>query len=68
MLKNKKTAKISERCVACGTCLKVCMFNAIAIEKGIKAVVGEGCVACGKCKMVCPANVITMVLRGDASE
>ncbi len=64
-MKSKKVANVSKECVACGTCLKACMFNAIEIKKGIKAIVNtENCVACGKCKMVCPANVITMVERG----
>ncbi len=64
--KIKKMASVSNECVACGTCLKACYFNAIEIKKGIKAVVNkDACVACGKCKMVCPANVITMVEKGE---
>ncbi len=65
MNKIKKIAFVSNDCVACGTCLRACKFDAIDIKKGIIAnISAERCVACGKCKMVCPANVITMVERG----
>lgn len=46
-------------CVACGCCVKVCPFGAVAVVKGIAARVDEGrCVGCGKCAKECPATVI----------
>lgn len=69
MKKIKKIAQVSNDCVACGCCIKACMFNAITVPKGITAVVNaDNCVACGKCKMVCPASVIKMIEREAKSE
>ena len=48
-----------DTCVACGCCVKVCPLGAIAIDRGIKAVVDKAkCVGCGKCAKECPASVI----------
>lgn len=64
MKKNKKIAKISNLCVACGTCINECKFEAIEITNGIKAKVDlEKCVGCGKCSKICPASVIEIVLN-----
>ena len=62
MNKTKKSACIDKECVSCGACVKVCPLGAIAIHKGITAVVDERkCVGCGKCAKECPAGVITIV-------
>lgn len=60
--KKKKFAQVlTQQCVACGCCEKVCPFNAIKVEKGIYAEVNvDKCVGCGKCQKVCPACVITI--------
>lgn len=61
---SKKKATVSKECVACGRCLKACPINAIAIYKGMYAVVDEDrCLGCGKCAAACPASVISIVLR-----
>ncbi len=63
-MKSKNIAKISNLCVACGTCIKVCPFGAIEINNGIKAIVDiNKCVGCGKCSKVCPASIIDIVKR-----
>lgn len=62
---SKKIAVVSNECVACGTCVKVCPKNAIEITKGIKAEIKQDCVGCGKCTLVCPCCVITLVERGE---
>ena len=60
----KRLAKISNECVACGSCLKVCPMNAITIFKGVIARVDKSlCVGCGKCFKECPAGVIEIVNR-----
>ncbi|MGL4791136.1 MAG: 4Fe-4S binding protein [Anaerotignaceae bacterium] len=62
MTKNKKIAKVSNLCVACGTCINVCPFNAISINHGIKAKIDlSKCVGCGKCSKICPASIIEIV-------
>ena len=58
MLKKKASINIDE-CVACGTCVKVCPLNLIAIEQGVFTKINtDKCVGCGKCAKVCPASVI----------
>jgi len=68
-VKTRKQAIISNECVACGTCIKVCPHQAIKIYKGIHAEVNyDICVGCGKCKTVCPASVIEIKEKGDEYE
>ncbi|MBC5996223.1 4Fe-4S dicluster domain-containing protein [Romboutsia ilealis] len=56
----KRKAFIDTRfCVACGTCLKVCPFKIIKINKDIVAEIDtKKCIACGKCAKACPASII----------
>lgn len=62
MMRKRKVAKISNLCVACGTCIKVCVLNAISITNGIKANVNYNkCVGCGKCAKACPASFIEII-------
>ena len=40
---------IQDRCVACGSCAKVCPLGAISVWRGVTAVVDMGrCVGCSK--------------------
>lgn len=51
-------------CLGQGTCVRVCPFNAIAInEKGIAVVDPEKCTGCGKCVGVCPRKIISLIPR-----
>ncbi len=69
MNKSKKLARVSNLCVACGTCIRACPLGAILITNGIKANVNEEkCVGCGKCSKICPASVIEIVAREVADE
>ena len=48
-----------DMCVACGTCVDRCMFDAITIED--YAIISvEQCVGCGLCAVKCPEEAITM--------
>ncbi len=65
MYKSKNIAFVSKECVACGSCLKVCPVNAVAIYKGMYATINiEKCIGCGSCARTCPAAVISIILRG----
>ena len=49
-----------ELCVACGTCLERCKFEAIEIND--KAVINpDKCVGCGLCAVTCPEGALSMV-------
>ena len=64
---SRKTASVSEGCVACGHCANVCPMKAISIYMGLFAVVDGGkCVGCGKCERACPAAVIAIVNKEAA--
>ncbi|NLJ67611.1 MAG: 4Fe-4S binding protein [Clostridiales bacterium] len=66
---SKKVAAISNECVACGACEKVCPLGAISIFRGLYALVDRNkCIGCGKCQKVCPASVISIIDREEQNE
>lgn len=46
-----------DKCVGCGKCAEICMFDAISLKEK-KAVVSESCDGCGLCWSYCPARAI----------
>ena len=51
-------------CLGYGSCVDVCMFNAIKIgADGVAIVDPDKCVGCGKCVEACPRGII--VIRGE---
>ncbi len=59
LLKNKIMAhKISQDCVACGTCLPECPVGAIS-EGDIYKIDPDACIDCGTCADVCPQGAIS---------
>ena len=58
---------INNDCVACGSCLPECAFDAISEGDIYKIAISEGdiykidpdkCTDCGACEAVCPSNAI----------
>jgi len=49
-----------ELCVACGTCLERCKFNAIVINE-IAEIDPDKCVGCGLCAVTCPEKALSMI-------
>lgn len=47
-----------DRCTACGECLRICRFNAIAPTSTIPYIVPELCEGCGACLRVCASHAI----------
>ena len=50
--------KITEECVACGSCAATCPVGAIAEGSPIYVISEEACVECGACASVCPVSAI----------
>ena len=48
-----------ELCVACGTCIERCKFDAITVDD-FAHVNSDKCVGCGLCALTCPEDAITM--------
>lgn len=49
--------RITDECVACGTCMSECPNEAI-IEGEEKYSIGDNCTQCGTCIDVCPVGAI----------
>ncbi len=52
--------KITEECIACGSCVDVCPTEAI-IEDGDTFIITEDCADCGSCVDECPSEAIIEV-------
>ena len=61
MLSRQKAAKmqVSDACIACGQCVKLCPKGNIRIEDG-RAVFGTDCIGCLACLQYCPQEAIHM--------
>jgi len=49
---------IVEKCIGCGSCMKVCPANAIGLKKKKAILVKERCIGCGECTVVCRSGAI----------
>ncbi|MBE0531723.1 MAG: ATP-binding protein [Rhodospirillales bacterium] len=47
------------RCTACGACVELCQFKAIALFGDFPTVFPDMCHGCGGCLKVCPAGALT---------
>lgn len=62
--KELTTFEISDDCMGCRQCAKVCPVNAIAGEKQTRHVIDNSlCIACGACRKVCPVTAIHVKAR-----
>lgn len=52
-------------CIGLGTCVKVCVFDAISIVDGLASVDVTKCVGCGTCVATCPKNVLALIPRAS---
>jgi Pyruvate/2-oxoacid:ferredoxin oxidoreductase delta subunit len=53
----------AERCVACGTCLESCFFEARQLEDDALHLIDERCFGCGRCVASCPEEAIRLELQ-----
>lgn len=56
---------ISDKCIGCTKCVKVCPFGALYME-GKLAKVNESCTLCGACVQSCPVNALE-IKRAEGS-
>lgn len=49
---------IIEKCIGCGSCMKICPANAIGIRKKKAVLVKERCIGCGECTIACRTGAI----------
>lgn len=54
--------RITDKCISCGKCSKVCTFKAIKEGKPYE-VISERCDDCGSCRIACPVDAIEESLR-----
>lgn len=53
-------------CIGFGSCVSVCLFNAIRMDKdGVPEIDADKCRGCGQCEKVCPNNVIRLETLAD---
>ena len=50
--------RITDECVACGTCAEECPADAISEEGDIYVIDQDECTECGNCMEVCPTEAI----------
>jgi ferredoxin len=50
--------RITDACVACGTCAEECPAEAISEGKDVYVIDQEKCTECGNCIEVCPTEAI----------
>lgn len=47
-----------EKCIGCGSCMKICPANAIGLKKKKAILVKERCIGCGECTVICRSGAI----------
>ena len=50
--------KITDKCIACGTCVPECPVEAISEGSPIYKINPDICIDCGACVPVCPSEAI----------
>ena len=54
----------ADECIACGTCMEACPFDALTLEDVI-VVNEQRCTGCGVCIHTCPTEALTLVRRPE---
>ena len=50
----------SEKCVGCGKCFEVCIYEGLKMVKGKAFINQKNCIGCGLCEITCPNNAISI--------
>ena len=62
-----KAFAVSDACIACGQCVRLCPRQNITIEDG-RAKIGDNCAQCLSCLQYCPQNAISIGKITDKRE
>lgn len=49
-----------DKCVGCGTCFKVCIYNGLEMKDDKATINQNNCKGCGRCERVCPKKAISI--------
>jgi len=49
-----------EKCVGCGKCFEVCIYDGLKMVKGKAVINQKNCIGCGLCEITCPNNAISI--------
>ena len=52
-----------DKCVGCGKCFKVCIFNGLKMVDDKAMVDQESCLGCGRCEKQCPKGAISITIE-----
>jgi len=55
-----------DKCVGCGECFKVCIYDALRMENGKAEIIENNCAGCGRCERVCPNGAISIKLENTS--
>jgi len=53
----------TEKCIGCGSCVRICAHDAPSITNGKASIDPNKCVGCGRCLALCPKNAVTPVFQ-----
>ena len=62
-----KAFRVSDACIGCGQCVKLCPKGNIRLENG-RAVIGQNCLQCLGCLQYCPKSAISIGKITDKRE
>jgi len=59
--KGKGVAAVDvDKCTGCGTCLKVCIYDALKLDDDSVKVISEKCEGCRICVCACPEGALSL--------
>jgi len=51
---------VSDACISCGQCVRLCVMNNVTLQPGGKPVFGKDCINCFACLQACPKQAINI--------